>query len=152
MERHYYEQYYLNQIGGEIGPLYRSSFKVQRGRGLGGFFSGLWKSIKPLFTSAKPLCYKGIKAIGKEALDAGVGTLAELGTKPLKEAMMSNIHKAGSNLKRKAEEKLKKLSGEGLRIAHRWYRRKGIKKPKLRNVNPSKKRKRRAKVVKDIFS
>ena len=148
MERHHYEQYYLNQIGGEIGPLYRSSFRVQRGRGFGGFFSGLWKSIKPLF-------YKGAKAIGKEVLNTGISTLADIGTTPLKEALMKNIKQAGTNLKNKAKEKLKTLTGEGLRITHRGTRRKGvrktIKKTKSLGTHHLKKRKHRVKAV-DIFS
>ena len=40
-----YTRYYVNQIGGGgggggIGPVYRASFRVQRGNGVGSFFSG----------------------------------------------------------------------------------------------------------------
>jgi hypothetical protein len=59
-----YTLYYVNQIGsgsGEIGPVYRASFRVQIGNGIGPFFRGLFHFVKPLL-------YSGAKAIGKEAL------------------------------------------------------------------------------------
>ena len=37
-----YTRYYVNQIGGgEIGPVYRASFRVQTGNGIGPFFRRL---------------------------------------------------------------------------------------------------------------
>ena len=53
----------LNQSGvGEIGPVYRASFRVQRGNGIGSFFRGLFRFVKPLL-------YSGAKAVGIEALE-----------------------------------------------------------------------------------
>jgi hypothetical protein len=37
--------------GGDIKPLYRKSFRVQRGHGTGTFFRGLFHIIKPLLYS-----------------------------------------------------------------------------------------------------
>jgi len=60
MDRH--TRYYVNQSGvGEIGPVYRASFRVQRGNVIGSFFRGLLLLVKPLL-------YSGAKAVGKEAL------------------------------------------------------------------------------------
>jgi hypothetical protein len=57
-----YTRYYVNQSGGgEIGPVYRASIRVQRGNGIGSFFKGLFRFVKPLLHS-------GAKAVGKEAL------------------------------------------------------------------------------------
>jgi hypothetical protein len=61
-----YTRYYVNQSGGGsgIGPVYRAIFMVQRGKGLGSFFRGLFRFVKPLL-------YSGAKAVGKEALKTG---------------------------------------------------------------------------------
>ena len=56
-----YAQNYVNKSGGgEIGPVYRSSFRVQSGKGIGSF--------KRLFGFVKSLLYSGAKAVGKDAL------------------------------------------------------------------------------------
>ena len=59
-----YTRYYVNQSGGEIGPVYRASFRLQRGYGIGSFFRGLFRFVKPLL-------YSGAKAVEKEALKTG---------------------------------------------------------------------------------
>ena len=48
-----YTRYYVNQSGngGGIGPVYRASFRVQRGNGLGSFFRGLFRFVKLLLYS-----------------------------------------------------------------------------------------------------
>jgi len=58
-----YTRYYVNQSGGggEVGPVYRVSFRVQRGNGIGSFFRGIFRFVKPLSNS-------GAKAVGKEVL------------------------------------------------------------------------------------
>jgi hypothetical protein len=59
-----YTRYYVNQSGsgsGEIGPVYRASFIVQRGNDIGSF--------RGLFRFVKPLLYSGAKGVGKEALN-----------------------------------------------------------------------------------
>ena len=59
-----YTRYYENQSGGgggEIRPVYRASFRLQRGNGIGSFFRGLFGFVEPLLDS-------GAKAAGKEAL------------------------------------------------------------------------------------
>ena len=58
-----YTRYYVTQSGGggDIVPVYRASFRVQRGNSIGSFFIGF-------FSFVKPLLYSGAKAVGKEAL------------------------------------------------------------------------------------
>ena len=57
-----YKRYYLNQsCGGENGPVYKASFRMQRGKWIGSFFRGLFRFVKTLL-------YSGAKAVGKEAL------------------------------------------------------------------------------------
>ena len=57
-----YTRYYANQSGGgKIRPVYRASFRMQWGNGLGSFFRGLLRFVKRLL-------YSGAKAVGKEAL------------------------------------------------------------------------------------
>jgi hypothetical protein len=43
--------------------MYRASCRVQRGNGIGSFFRGLFRFVKPL--------YSGAKEVGKEALKSG---------------------------------------------------------------------------------
>jgi hypothetical protein len=57
-----YTGYYVNRSGGgDIGRVYRASFRMQRGNGIGTFFSGFFRFVKPLL-------YSGAKAFGNEAL------------------------------------------------------------------------------------
>jgi hypothetical protein len=56
-----YTRDYINQSGGgEIGPVYMASFRVQRGNGIGSIFRGS--------TVLLNLLYSGAKTVGKEAL------------------------------------------------------------------------------------
>jgi len=58
--------YYINHSSsGNIRPLYRESFRVQRGHGIGSFF-------RRLFHFVKPLLYSGTNAAGKEVLKSGI--------------------------------------------------------------------------------
>ena len=57
-----YTRQYVNQSGGgQIGPVYRASFSMQRVNVIGSFY-------RLLFRFLKPLLYSGTKAVGKEAL------------------------------------------------------------------------------------
>ena len=53
-----YKRYCVNQSGddgSEIGPVYRVSFRVQRGDGVGSFCRGLFRFVKPLLYSGQRL-------------------------------------------------------------------------------------------------
>jgi len=55
-----YTRYYVNQSGGgEIGPVYRASFRVQRGNSIGSYFSGLFRFVKPFLYSVEMSVVKG---------------------------------------------------------------------------------------------
>ena len=99
---------YVNQSGGggEVGPVYRASFRVQRGNGLGSFFRGLFRFVKPL--------YSGAKAVGKEALKTGSNIITDMLNKepeqPVRNIFKDRFIEAKDNL----EKKLKKRTGAGL--------------------------------------
>jgi hypothetical protein len=70
-----YTRYYVNQSGGgEIGPVYSASFRVKRGNGIGSFFAGLFRFVKPLL-------YSGAKAVGKEALKTSSNIITDIPNK-----------------------------------------------------------------------
>jgi hypothetical protein len=68
-----YTRYLVNQsgAGGEVGPVYRASFRVQRGNGIGSFFRGL-------FSFVKPLLYSGAKTVGKENLKTSSNIITDM--------------------------------------------------------------------------
>jgi hypothetical protein len=129
-----YTRYYMNQSGGgdDIGSVYRASFRTQRGRGIGSFFKGLFRFVKPLL-------FSGAKAVGKEALKTGSHILTDIIDKkpdqPMGGIFKSRFGEAKDNL----EQKIKKMTGSGLGIK----RKRKCKKAQSR----SKRRK-----VKDIFA
>jgi hypothetical protein len=128
-----YTRYYMNQAGGgDIGSVYRASVRTQRGRGIGSFFRGLFKFVKPLL-------YSGAKAVGKEALKTGSHILTDILDKkpgqPMGDIFKSRISDAKGNL----EHKIKKMTGSGL----------GLK--RKRKTKKAQSRSGRGK-VKDIFT
>lgn len=106
----HYMQYYDTQVGGggRINNVFVGA-PYQRGHGIGRFLGGLFRSVFPLFK-------RGAKAIGKEALRAGLNVMEDITTNdiPFKESIKRHAKDAGGNLKRKANEKLELLmSGSG---------------------------------------
>ena len=82
------------------------------GEGFGNIFSALksvWSFIKPVI---KPVA----KAVGKQALSSGIGYLGDLASgADWKEAAKERAKEAGTNLKRKAEEKIAAMAGSGVK-------------------------------------
>ena len=110
-----YFQYYHQQAGSGVGNIYYGA-AYQKGHGIGSFLGGL-------FRSALPLIKKGAKAVGKEMLKTGVNVLGDVVDKtPLKQSLQSRISDARSNLKRKAETKLKEMIGSGYQ-GHKHFKR-----------------------------
>jgi len=99
-----YTRYYVNERGGgEIGPIYLASFKVQRGNIIGSFFRWLLRFVKTLL-------YSGVKAVGKEALKISCIITDIVNKEP--EQPVSDIFKTRfSEAKGNLEENLKKLPG-----------------------------------------
>jgi len=129
-----YTRYYVNQSGGggEIGPIYRASFRLQRGNGIGSFFRGLFRFVKPLL-------YSGAKAVGKEALKTGSHIITDFLNKepeqPVGDIFKNRFGEAKNNL----QEKIKNMTGSGLGLKR---------KRKLKKAQSQSKRRK----VKDIFS
>lgn len=113
----HYISYYLRQQGGgigDIGPLYRSPFILQKGSGgVGSFFSGVWKYLSPLLSS-------GVSALSNEAAKSGAAILGQVGNKPLKEVFKEQGKVAMKNLATRAADKLKRKmqGGEGRSIKY----------------------------------
>lgn len=115
----HYTAYYENQVGGgagRIGNVFVGA-PYQRGHGIGRFLGGLFRSVLPLLT-------KGAKAVGKEALRAGLHVIEDVSGKhvPFKESLRRRAKESGENLKHKANEKialLMKGSGYNSAIATR---------------------------------
>lgn len=101
-----YENYYIHQAGSGIGVIYKG-VPYQRGHGIGNFLGGLFRSVLPLLSN-------GAKAIGKEALSAGVGLLSDMTrARPMDESIKSRLKEISSNLKRRADQKIDKLNMTG---------------------------------------
>lgn len=112
-----YTEYYLSQSGQglrEIGPLYTNHRIYQHGRGgVGSFFAGIFKYIKPLL-------YSGLKALKKQTLKTGVNVFNEMSNnnsnKPFKNILKEQGIAAFDELAEKGIRKLQKLneqSGKG---------------------------------------
>jgi len=128
-----YTRYYVNQSGGgEIGPVYRASIRLQRGNGIGSFFRGLFRFVIPLL-------YSGVKVVGKEALKTGSHIITDILNKepeqPVGDISKNHFCEAKNNL----QEKIKKVTGSGLALKR---------KRKLEKAQSQSKRRK----VKDIFT
>ena len=130
-----YTRYYVNQSGsggGEIGPVYRASFRVHRGNGLGSFFRGFFRFVKPLL-------YSGAKAVEKEALKTGSNIITDIlnnePEQPVGNIFRNRFEEAKDNL----QEKIKNMTGSGLGLKR---------KRKFKKVQSQSKRRK----VKDIFT
>ena len=95
-----YTRYYVNQSGGgEIGPVYRASFMVQRNIVIGSFFRGLFRFVKPL--------YSGAKAVGKEALKTGSNNINNILNKEPEQPVGNIFNTRFSQAKGNLEGKIK---------------------------------------------
>lgn len=102
----YYDPFYGEQVGGG-GRGVRNVFigtRGQRGHGIGSFLGGL-------FRRALPLISKGARAIGKEAVRAGMHILDDVSENNMsfKDSLRNRMAESGINLKRKATEKIHDL-------------------------------------------
>ena len=104
----YFEATYNNQNGHDPFDNYITiDTSMKKGKGVGSFLKGIYRSVLPLVKNGGKTVGK---AVGKEALRAGVNILDDIThEKPFKESFRNNIRESGKNLKRKAEEKLDNL-------------------------------------------
>jgi hypothetical protein len=115
------------QQGGRIsGPVFRGDqfvvrrpndmaamhhFPMQRGRGLGSFLAGLFRTAMPLIKSAG-------KAVGKQALSTGLDVARDLAFDPEtrkapKQMLKRRMKEAGDILQEKFKEKVSRMTGSG---------------------------------------
>jgi hypothetical protein len=105
-----YTRYYANETGGgggEMGPVYRANFRVQRGRGIGSFFGGPFSFIKPLL-------YSGEKDVGKVALKT-VSNMTDI-LKDLEKRVAIFSKNILGEAKGNLEQKIKEMTGSGLSL------------------------------------
>ena len=144
-----YEEYFDARDTGRSGiPRVFVGSPYQRGHGIGSFLSELFRKILPFLN-------KGARAVGKEALRAGINVIED--NKPLKEAVKSRLAESRGNLKRKVKEKISSLmrgykistksaalqfplDGRDRSIAHR-KRRRGVKRKSSRSITGKKSKK-----------
>lgn len=138
----HYTQYYLRQSGSglsDIGAIYRSPVFEQRGRGgIGSFFSGLIKHLRPLVSS-------GLTALKDQTIKTSANILSDIGRKPLKEILKEQGKSAIENLTNRGLAKIRKMQKGG-------RRKRNIKRGRVSKSNHSvKKRGGRRKRVKKQF-
>ena len=99
-------RYYLHQAGrgysgakGGIGSIYSVPITYQRGYGIGSFFAGLWRMVKPILWSSA-------KTVGRETLRTGGKILTDMADK-------SAGTPAGDIVAKHARELIGKLKGGG---------------------------------------
>lgn len=155
-----YIEHYQIQIGYGRGieRVYVGS-PYQRGRGIGSFLGGLFRTILPLIK-------RGARAVGKEAVRAGTNVVSDIidDGVPFRESLRSRLGESGKNLKRKAEEKIEKMmmKGSGYKTAKRPKKAHSRKRPASRNISKNRKKVKRVKnkrskkvkkrPISDIFS
>ena len=130
-----YTRYYANQSGGgDVGSVYRASFRVQRGHGIGSFFRGLFRFVKPLL-------YSGAKAVGREALKTGSNIITDILNKepeqPITKIFKNRFGEAKGNL----QQKIENMTGSVLRLKRKRKSKKAQSQSKRQKVK-----------VQDIFT
>lgn len=147
MEQYYYDggeihsgnlQFGLGRRGyGGISHVYIGT-PNQRGHGIGSFLGGLFRRVLPLLR-------KGATAVGKEAMRAGANIAGDMLQRDmtLKDAFRARVRESGSNLKRKAEEKIDRLmQGSGYKKRKNSRTRHSTSRRVKRRVSPKKKKKK----------
>lgn len=104
-----YMHYYQKQIGGginDIGELYQAPLFLQRGRGIGSFFSGLIKNLKPLFKSS-------VNALKEQGVKSANAIVRDLGNKPLKQILKEHGKTAATDLMNRSINRLNRGKQQG---------------------------------------
>ena len=96
----YYNQQHGNGGGIDVKNVYAGS-TYQRGSGIGSFIGAIFRKIAPYLTS-------GAKAVGKEAVRAGLNLLDDIVNDEVsfKDSVKTRLRESGKNLKRKADKKV----------------------------------------------
>lgn len=156
-----YLKYYQAQAGNgltDIGELYHISPRFhQRGRGgIGSFFSGIYRHLKPLLNS-------GLKALKKQSIKTSANIIKDLGDKPIRDILLDEGKAAVDELALKGMKKLQKLQdGEGTSHAFTFKNSKNIKRKlplvhnqshlPLKKLRINQRKKKKSRINSDIFS
>ena len=125
---HSLKSYYLNQSGGGL-PVFHGSTR-QRGYGIGGIFSNLFRTIAPALKNVA-------KTAGKQLVKTGANFVTDvIDGKSLKKAALTNLSSGGQELISSLSSKLSS-------------RKRGGVKRKTSNTAVVKRKRRR--ITKDIF-
>ena len=101
----------MYQQGAGIGRIYVGA-PYQQGAGIGSFLGGVFRYVLPLLK-------RSAKAVGKEALQAGVNIMSDVGERktPFNQAFKARMRQSTENLQQKAKENLDKfMHGDGYRV------------------------------------
>lgn len=102
-----YADYFENQCGAGMNVYHGSKF--QRGYGLASFLRNMWRLAVPIFKS-------GGRSLVQEGLTGGLNFANDLmQRKNARQSFENRLKEASSNLQRKAEEKLIRMKGAGLK-------------------------------------
>lgn len=150
--------HYANQSGNglsDIGPYYANNRFIQRGTGLGSFFSSLYNYLRPILSS-------GLNLLKKQGLKTGIQVINDLSEKKsLKEILKSRGSEALNNIRSTVVDKMQAGSGYVKRKIKRLKDKRGKKmaikqatnvKNNQFNKRSSKKKKSNQKRILDIFS
>lgn len=110
MDYEYYDSHQSGRGGGI--PRVFVGAPYQRGHGIGSFLGGLFRKVLPYLS-------RGARAVGKEALRAGINVMEDVeNNTPLKEALKTRFKESSGNLKRKAQEKISgMMKGSGYKVS-----------------------------------
>jgi hypothetical protein len=127
-----YKEYYENQAGGNLN-VFRGS-PNQRGYGLGGIFSNLFRFIMPLFkTHALPVIKSGAQTITSEAVKTAANIASDLiNGRNIKDSAKQHSNEYVDNIKNQALISLQK--GGSIKRRKQSKKNKKIKKQKLRSL------------------
>jgi hypothetical protein len=116
-----YHQNIYHQNGAALPTVFRGKYQqgmgpiifrgqYQYGNGIGSFFQGLWRTIRPLV-------FPAAKAVGKELLKTGVATVGDIASgENFKVAAKRRFGEARDSLREKLENKISKMQdGSGKR-------------------------------------
>lgn len=139
-----YDHFFNVQVGGGgrgIGKIYIGSPNQRGHGGIGSFLAGMFRRVLPLLSH-------GAKAVGKEALRAGVNIISDVantGTSA-KESFKNRMKESGRNLKRKVDEQFDNLmEGSGYNRSRRINNLQSLISSRSANTSTSSKRVKRKK-------
>ncbi len=144
-----YGDHFVAQVGGgefdlRIGPVFRSGFVRQRGRGIGSIFRNIISFVSPLFKS-------GAQALGRAVLSTGANIASDIAASDGSATSIKEIAKRRSLETRDAMAK--KMRGGGARRRRRSQKIKAKRTTRKKKVTRRTRRRRATKRSKlDIFT